>query len=364
MAYKTRLILLYGGKSGEHEVSLESAASVLANLDSQRYQITPVGVDKNGCYFINHYDEMLGYKHALPVQTQNSIPLKSFVVDGRLALAADVVFPMVHGPLYEDGCLQGVLQLADVAYVGSGVIASAVGMDKDLTKRLASLYHINTAKYRMISWPAHGQNIKEVARQIADELSWPLFVKPCSMGSSVGIHKARNMSELLEAIDDARQYDLEILIEETIAGREIELAVLENRSPSMPPDVSVAGEVRVQHPDGFYSYTAKYLESKETELVVPAQLDESVLHRLQQAAAALFNALKCRGMARVDFFVNDQTQAIYFNEINTLPGFTTISMYPKLWQASGLPYSQLLDQLIELAMADYKRRQQLVTHYQ
>lgn len=364
MTHKIRLILLYGGKSGEHEVSLVSAASVLANLDPRRYQISPVGIDKNGCFYVNHYDEMLGHQEALPVQTPNSRPLKSLIVDGRLALPADVVFPMVHGPLYEDGCLQGVLQLADVAYVGSGVMASAVGMDKDITKRLATLCHINTAKYRMISWPAHRHNMKEIAMRITDELRWPLFVKPCSMGSSVGIHKTRNMSELLEAIDDARRYDLDILIEETLKGREIELAVLENLSPSMPPDVSVAGEICVKHPDGFYSYTAKYLESKETELVVPARLDESVVNRLQQAAVELFTALKCKGMARVDFFVDDQTQTIHFNEINTLPGFTSISMYPKLWQASGLSYSQLLDRLVELAMAQYKSRQQLVTHYQ
>ncbi|AHE66147.1 D-alanine--D-alanine ligase [Legionella oakridgensis ATCC 33761 = DSM 21215] len=312
---------------------------------------------------MNQYEELLLYKHALPVTTPNSKPLPSLIKDGRLAIAADVVFPVVHGPLYEDGCLQGLLKLVNVAFVGCSVLASAIGMDKDMARRLACKNGLKSARYRLLSWHSQASEMKSLCQQIAAELGWPLFVKPCSMGSSVGIHKAKNMDELLSAIDDARRYDEEILIEEFISGREIELAVLENVIPTMAPKVSIAGEICVHHVDGFYSYTAKYLESDQTELHVPAQLDEALLLRLQQTAADVFITLKCKGMARVDFFVSDDGQ-IYFNEINTLPGFTPISMYPKLWQASGLSYSALMDQLIQIAMVHHHNRQKLVTHYQ
>ena len=196
------------------------------------------------------------------------------------------------------------------------------------------------------------------------EFGWPLFVKPCSLGSSVGIHKAHTMNELIDAIFDAKRYDRTVLVEEFIVGREIELAVLENNSPVLTPHVSVPGEITVTHEDGFYSYAAKYLDSEKTALQIPAILDESTMHRLQMASADIFMRLRCRGMARVDFFVNEETSQIYFNEINTLPGFTSISMYPKLWEASGIGYSDLLDRLIGLARMHHQTRAQLVTHYQ
>ncbi|WP_133128357.1 D-alanine--D-alanine ligase family protein [Legionella nagasakiensis] len=365
MSNLINLLLLYGGKSGEHQISLVSAASVLANLDAARYNIIPVGMDKEGRFFLNQYEDLLSYKGSLPVTTPNSQPLPSLVSDGRLAIPADVVFPVVHGPLYEDGCLQGLLELADVAFVGCGVLSSAIGMDKDMARRLACKNGLKSARYHLIPWYSHSSEdeMKSLCQQIVAELGWPLFVKPCSMGSSVGIHKARNMNELLSAIDDARRYDEEVLIEEFISGREIELAVLENGIPSRVPQVSVAGEICVHHADGFYSYIAKYLESEQTELHVPAQLEDALLQRLQQAAVDVFTALKCKGMARVDFFVSDDGQ-IYFNEINTLPGFTPISMYPKLWQASGLSYTALIDQLIQIAMTHHRCHQQLVTDYQ
>lgn len=358
------VVLLYGGKSGEHEVSLVSAASVLANLNPSLYHVIPIGIDKQGCYFLNQYEELLSFKDALPVMTSNSCPLDSLVVKGKLAIEADVVFPVVHGPLYEDGCLQGILQLANVAYVGCPVLSSAVGMDKDMARRIVSLYGIKSARSCLLSSQASTHDIEQVCQQAITSFGWPLFVKPCSLGSSVGIHKAKNYQELLTAIEDARCYDEEILIEEGVCGREIELAVLENTHPTLPPRVSVAGEIVVHHPDGFYSYSAKYLESEKTELVVPAVLEDALLTRLQQISAEIFTRLKCKGMARVDFFVNDQTQDIYFNEINSLPGFTPISMYPKLWQASGLQYPELLDKLIDIAMRHHHYRQRLVTHYQ
>ncbi|KTC66429.1 D-alanine--D-alanine ligase (plasmid) [Legionella adelaidensis] len=357
------LILLYGGKSGEHEVSLVSAASVLNYLDPNRYNIIPIGIDKEGCYFLNKYEELSTYKDALPVSTAHSIPLESIVKNGRLAVEADVVFPVVHGPLYEDGCLQGILEFANVAYVGCDVVPSAIGMDKDIARRLVSLAGIKSARYYRLSWHETPSDVEKFCQKVAKEFGFPLFVKPCSMGSSVGIHKAKNMADLLNAVVDAKKYDEEILVEEAIQGREIELSVLENPSPALQPKVSLPGEICVNHPDGFYSYTAKYLESEQTDLLVPAKLDDEMVIRLQQASAEIFKQLKCKGMARVDFFVNEENREIYFNEINTIPGFTPISMYPKLWQISGIEYKQLLDNLIDIALIHHHCRQQLVTHY-
>ncbi len=364
MVKPLKLLLLYGGKSGEHEISLISAASVLANADANRYQIIPVGMDKEGRCYLNDYNELLSFKESLPVVTTGSQELESLLVNGRLAVDADVVFPVVHGPLYEDGSLQGLLELAGVAYVGCGVLSSAIGMDKDVARRLVDIDGIKKARYTSFSWHMPLSEIEPFCQRTVAELGWPLFVKPCSMGSSVGIHKANTMDELMAAINDARRYDDEVLVEEFIQGREIELAVLENSSPLGLPKVSLPGEIHVNHADGFYSYTAKYLESGQTDLLVPAQLSENVVRRLQQASADIFIRLKCKGMARVDFFVNDETNDIYFNEINTLPGFTSISMYPKMWQASGLSYTALIDNLISLAMMHHHCRQQLVTHYQ
>ena len=364
MINRTKLLLLYGGKSGEHEISLISAASVLANLNPEQYQIIPVGMDKNGLCYVNDYEALLHYKDALPVVTESSKPLASLLDNGRLAVVADVVFPVVHGPMYEDGCLQGLLKMADVAFVGCDVLSSAIGMDKDISRRLACVNGTQSARYRVLSGHASMAETAQFCQQVIAELGLPVFVKPCAMGSSVGISKAKNMPELMNAVADARRYDETILVEEFIKGREIELAVLENSSLGALPKVSLPGEIRVNHVDGFYSYTAKYLETGQTELIVPAELDETLIGRLQQIAADIFVNLKCKGMARVDFFVNDTNGAIYFNEINTIPGFTPISMYPKLWQVSGLPYSALLDRLIDLAMMHHRFRQQLVTHYQ
>jgi D-alanine-D-alanine ligase len=364
MPNRLDLILLYGGRSGEHEISLRSAASVLTNLDPNRYQIIPIGMDKEGRFFLNNYEELLNCGDRLPVTTANSRQLPYLLNDNKLAVHADVVFPVVHGPLYEDGCLQGLLKLAGVAYVGCDVLSSAIGMDKDMTRRIACVNGVKSARYRLLSWHASEQEMMNFCQHTAKELGWPLFVKPCAMGSSVGIHKVTNEAEFINAVRDARRYDETIIVEEYIKGREIELAVLENTSPTQPPRVSIAGEITVHHADGFYSYTAKYIESNQTALHVPASLETSLVQELQRQAADIFVSLKCKGLARVDFFVNDETRQIYFNEINTLPGFTSISMYPKLWEASGISYSNLLDQLIELAMVHQRCTAQLVTHYQ
>lgn len=360
----TNLILLYGGNSGEHEISLRSAARVLANLDVSRYHVIPIGIDKSGCYYLNDYQALLAHKDSLPVRTAQSKPLMHLMAHGRLAVDADVVFPMVHGPLYEDGCLQGLLELAGVAYVGCDVLSSALGMNKDFSRRLIQQTGIKTARYEVLKSQLTESDKDQLTQRVAERFGWPLFVKPCSLGSSVGIHKVANRKELLMAIDDAFHYDQTILVEEFICGREIELAVLENPLSASEPDVSVAGEICVGHQDGFYSYAAKYLESTQTELRVPARLDEALLKRLKQAASDIFIDLNCQGMARIDFFVNEAANEFYFNEVNTLPGFTEISMFPKLWQASGMTYAMLLDRLVDLARARFERRRQLVTHYQ
>ncbi len=363
MSKLVNLVLLYGGKSGEHEISLISAASVLAHLNTEKYNIIPVAMDKDGLFHVHQYQDLLAYKEKLPVITEHSKPLISLLINGRLSVDADVVFPVVHGPLYEDGCLQGMLELSGVAYVGCDVLSSSIGMDKDMARRIVCVNGLKSANYKLLSWHSPASERQRFCQEVAEAFGWPLFIKPCAMGSSVGIHKAKNMVELLSAVDDALRYDEEILVESFISGREIELSVLESVVPSGVPRVSIAGEIRVNHPDGFYSYSAKYLESGHTDLIVPAPLSPNVQDQLKQAAADIFIRLKCKGMARVDFFVNDETETIYFNEINTLPGFTSISMYPKLWQASGLSYPDLLDELIRIAMVHQNCRQHLVTNY-
>lgn len=363
MSNLLNLVLLYGGKSGEHEVSLVSAASVLANLNPDKYRIIPIAMDKEGQFHRHEYTDLLAYKDKLPVITERSKPLNSLLANGRLSIEADVVFPVVHGPLYEDGCLQGMLELAGVAYVGSDVLSSAIAMDKDMTRRIACVDGLMCARYQLLSWHAEPAERQQFCKDVADKFGWPLFVKPCSLGSSVGIHKAKNMAELIAAVDDALRYDEEIVVEEFIKGREIELAVLENTTPNAKPRVSLCGEVKVNHPDGFYSYTAKYLESGQTDLIIPAVLSPEIQQQLTKAAADIFLRLKCKGMARIDFFVNDEKNAFYLNEVNTLPGFTSISMYPILWQATGLKYPDLLDELVAIAITHQQCRQHLVTNY-
>lgn len=360
----TNLILLYGGNSGEHEISLRSAAHVLANLDVSRYHVIPIGIDKAGRYYLNEYEALSAHKHALPVRTAHSKPLVGLMAHGRLAVDAEVVFPMVHGPLYEDGCLQGLLELAGVAYVGCDVLSSALGMNKDFSRRLLQQTGIKTARYEALKCESTEQDKEQFAQRVVEQFGWPLFVKPCSLGSSVGIHKVTNRTELLSAMEDAFHYDQTILVEACVYGREIELAVLENPFSVSEPDVSVAGEICVNHQDGFYSYAAKYLESTQTELHVPARLDEALFNQIKQAASDIFIALNCQGMARIDFFVNEAANEFYFNEVNTLPGFAEMSLFPKLWQASGMTYAMLLNRLVDLAKARFERRRRLVTHYQ
>jgi D-alanine-D-alanine ligase len=361
---RTKLMLLYGGRSGEHEISLQSAASVLKHLNKKHYDVTPIGMDKQGRLYINNA-EVLRKEHTqvLPVALPDAELLPSLIVDGKLAIDASVIFPMMHGPLCEDGALQGLFDLADVAYVGSDVLSSAICMDKDIARRCVDVEGVLPIRYHVLPYTTSAVEDQMRYEAAIDELGLPLFVKPAALGSSVGIHRVENLDALAAAVGDARRYGTTVLIEEFIAGREIELAVLEHEGLEGLPDVSVPGEIMFEHVDGFYSYAAKYVECDQTKLCIPAKIDDACTRKLQEAAAAIFTQLRCGGLARVDFFVQNNTGAIYFNEVNTLPGFTSMSMFPSLWEASGLIYPELLDRLIRQAELRQARRTTFVTDY-
>ena len=363
MPHKLNIALLYGGNSGEHEVSLQSAASVFHALDKEKYNVIPIAIDKTGNLFVHEAKALESYKDTLPVYLDSARAIPSLIENGRFILDVQCVFPAIHGSLYEDGCLQGILETANVAYVGCDVLSSAVGMDKDITRQLVCKEDLHCARYSLIQWHMSPEQKSRVIEHIAALCGFPLFVKPCSLGSSVGIQKIHSISEALSAVNNALNYDKAVLIEEFINGREIEVAILENRQLNLAPKSSIPGEIRITHEDGFYSYNAKYINSNKSELIIPAELQEDIIQSIQQKALMVFTRLKCRGMARVDFFVHKETNEIFFNEINTLPGFTPISMYPKLWQASGLTYSNLLDELIELALSHHAARLQRITSY-
>jgi len=373
---KIRVAVLYGGRSGEHEVSLASAASVIRNLDQERFEVVPIGIDKQGAWWLNDLKQLpldtVG--QPLPLKTSQTVALTA---PGQLVAAVantaiakstahkertegrpfDVAFPVVHGTLCEDGSLQGLLDSMNVAYVGAGVLGSAIGMDKDVAKRLAVANGIKVAPYIVIKHGAWQNEMAYFTKLISDQLHFPVFVKPANTGSSVGIHKVKSVEELATAVNDSFLYDTKILVEKALNVREIELSVLENSQYGSQPLVSIPGEIVPQHE--FYSYAAKYLDKDGARLLIPAPLSETQVKQAQQMAAQIFEVLECEGMARVDLFLDKQSDEFYFNEINTLPGFTQISMYPKLWQASGIAYQDLLSRLIELALARFERKQNL-----
>jgi D-alanine-D-alanine ligase len=371
MANKIRVVVLYGGRSGEHEVSLKSAASVLRHLDRTRFELIPVSIDKTGRWQWNDLGTIdQAGAAALPILPDAPELRLARGPDGRGALVPisesaaapleiDVVFPVIHGPLCEDGTVQGLLELADVAYVGSGVLASAVSMDKDVAKRLAEFAGIPVAPYRVLTRRAFIRDRTSSLAQAVEGLSLPVFVKPCNMGSSVGIHKVKSWDALGAALDDAFRYDLKVLVEQGIDAREIEVAVLE----SEPLFASVASELNPNAHHEFYSYEAKYLDPDGAQVDLPAKLDAAQMERVRSLAVQVFAALECSDLARVDFFLDRQTGKFCFNEINTLPGFTSISMYPKMMEASGVPYGELLTRLINLALDRYQQRHSLERGY-
>ncbi len=371
MTQKIRVAVLYGGKSGEHEVSLQSAASVIRHLDRSRFDVVPVSIDKSGLWQLNDLktlDQAAG--KALPILRDAPEVRLASQPDGRGALLPvrgdaagirdiDVFFPVMHGPLCEDGATQGLLDLADVAYVGSGVLASAVSMDKDVAKRLAAHAGLPIAPYVALTRRDYERDAAGSVETARQKLTLPVFVKPCNMGSSVGVHKVKSWDALKAALDDAFRYDLKILIEQGIDAREVEVAVLEDD----PLFVSMASEINPDPRHEFYSYEAKYLDKDGASVDLPARVDDAAMARVRALAAQAFTVLECNGLARVDFFLDRKSGEFYFNEINTLPGFTSISMYPKMMEASGVPYGELLTRLVNLALGRHRQRHSLVRDY-
>jgi len=360
MKKKLRVALLFGGKSAEHEISLISARNIVAAMDKKKYHIVAIGIDKQGRW---HVDEgamlLLGgdkakvefrdAKNAAAIMPGNSVtPMVRR--SGAAGLAGiDVVFPILHGPFGEDGTVQGLLKLANLPFVGAGVLGSAVGMDKDVMKRLLRDAGIPIGKFMTFE-----RGTKISFAKVKRALGMPLFVKPANLGSSVGISKVSKASQFSAAVKEALRYDNKIVIEQFIAGREIECSVLGNEKPI----ASLPGEIVVNR--DFYSYDAKYLDAQGSRLEIPAKLPAKVIKEIRQTAIAAYKALCCQGMGRIDFFVQANGRVLV-NEINTIPGFTKISMYPKMWEATGISYSKLIDRLIALAIQRFRQERRLRT---
>src|SRR5438552_17455692 len=370
---KLRVAVLYGGRSGEHEVSLQSAASVIKYLDRERFEIVPVAIDKQGRWHLNDISLLEG-KKSLPVfkdAPKVLLPPNPADSGGGSALirlgesgearGIDVVFPVMHGPLCEDGTIQGLLELADLPYVGSGVLASAIAMDKEITKRVARDAGLPIVSYVSLKHELWRKEKQQLAKRIEKELGYPVFVKPANLGSSVGVHKVKEQSRLNMALEDAFKYDTKVVVETAVNAREIEVSVLENPDVGGDPLVSVPGEIDPTHE--FYSYEAKYLDEKGATLIIPAKLASEQMKCVQEIAKKAFLAIECEGMARVDLLLDRTSGNFFFNELNTIPGFTSISMYPKLWEASGISYKELLLRLVDLAISRHKRKKALVREF-
>jgi D-alanine-D-alanine ligase len=375
---KLRVGIIYGGRSGEHEVSIASAAAVVQNLDRQRYEAIPIRIEKDGRWIIAdrlpasssaaevieqsraHAAHRLGRggreAHLLAHPGDEQImTIERGATPAITGLALDVVFPVLHGPYGEDGTVQGLLELANIPYVGAGVLSSAVGMDKAVAKLVFAARGLPQSNYLVVlrnEWIAAPAAI---TRDVTSTLGYPVFVKPANLGSSVGISKAKREADLPAAIDLAAEFDRKVVIEAAVPNaREIEIAVLGNDNP----EVSVPGEVIPSRE--FYDYQAKYLDD-DSRTIIPAELPAPVTAEVKRLAIEVFRAVDCAGMARVDFLMDGATGKLYVNEINTIPGFTTISMYSKMWAASGVPYPELLDRLIALAQERHTDKQQIRT---
>ncbi|MCL1814317.1 MAG: D-alanine--D-alanine ligase [Treponema sp.] len=364
MGKKLNVGILCGGKSAEHEVSLQSAKNIYEAIDREKFNPILIGIDKSGKWLyrphtkasdlIDHADDPVkislnaGSSEAfLPAKSAGLLSIRE---DSSHSIQLDVIFPILHGPFGEDGTVQGLLKLADIPFVGSGVLGSAAGMDKDVMKRILRDSGIPIGKFLVLrDWetiPSYGT--------LTAKLGNPLFVKPANMGSSVGVSKVHDEENFCSAVNDAFKYDTKVILEENIPGREIECSVLGNEEPkaSLPGEVKAARE--------FYSYEAKYIDADGAALEIPASLPSAIVREIQSLAVKTFQALECSGLSRVDFFLKEDG-AVLVNEINTMPGFTKISMYPKLWEKSGIGYSELITRLIELAIARFEKEKKLKT---
>ncbi|UJL46888.1 D-alanine--D-alanine ligase [Virgibacillus sp. NKC19-16] len=349
---KTKVGIIFGGKSAEHEVSLQSAKNIVEAIDKDKYEIVLIGIDKEGKWHLNDQSSyLLNAEDPKLIQLNKSndtIALVPGESANQLIHAAealrldqlDVVFPIVHGTLGEDGSLQGMLRIANIPFVGASVLGSSISMDKDIAKRLLKEAGINVAKG--FAYTRAKRNLINY-EEAAAYLGTPMFIKPANQGSSVGVSKVFTKEEFEEGIASAFHYDHKVIVEESLVGREIECSVLGNTDPK----ASSLGEILPQ--TEFYSYESKYIDEKGADLAIPADVSNEVTKRMQEVAVRAFETLQCEGLARVDFFLTDDRE-IYVNEVNTLPGFTKISMYPKLWEISGIPYSELISELIELAI--------------
>ncbi len=363
MTKKIRVGLIFGGKSGEHEVSLASAQSVLRALNPEKYDAVLIGVTKEGKWLTggNPLKQLVHATQSPLLKAMNgstsndtsalvSHSATELTTTDALNETVDVVFPLIHGPNGEDGTIQGLLELADLPYVGANVAASAVGMDKALMKAMFRNAGLPVAEYLVILRHTWEHAPEETIHDIETIIHFPCFVKPANLGSSVGISRAHNWDELTQALTTAAQYDRKILVERAVQGREIECSVLGNDVPL----ASLPGEVLVERE--FYDYEAKYAD-EQTRFVIPADLSAEQTRTVQELAVRAFQAIDCNGMARVDFFIDARDGKILVNEINTIPGFTNVSMYPKMWEASGVTYAQLIDRLIQLALERHADKQ-------
>jgi D-alanine-D-alanine ligase len=361
---KLRVGVIFGGRSGEHEVSVASAASIFAHLDGERYEAVPIRIEKDGRWLLDvpaptarSAAAVLASQHNRPGEGQTALvaPRASEPTSALRTTRVDVVFPVLHGPYGEDGTVQGLLELAGVPYVGAGVLGSAVGMDKAVMKKLFAADGLPIVPYVVVLNRDWNRDRKALAARVAAELGYPVFVKPANLGSSVGISKAKTDQELAQAMDHAFEFDRKAVIEAAVPNaREIECAVLGNDDPA----ASVPGEIVPSRE--FYDYQAKYLE-EGSQCLIPAPLTEQQIADVRELAIRAFRAVDAAGMSRVDFLMSRDNGALFLNEVNTIPGFTTISMYPKMWEASGLSYADLLDRLIALALERHTERQQLKT---
>jgi D-alanine-D-alanine ligase len=364
---KIKVGILFGGQSVEHEISILSAQSIYESIDKEKYDVVLIGIDKQGGWHFSDEQIFLEYNASRRLKSlTNKIDQQLALIPGRKVdflyqlstqektKPVDVVFPVLHGTNGEDGSIQGFLKLSGIPFVGAGILGSAIGMDKEVTKRLLRDADIPIPHYQVVR-QVDSNRIDPL--QIQAEFGLPLFIKPANLGSSVGISKVKVVDEIKPAIDIAFLYDQKILIEECILGREIECSVLGNEHP----EASLPGEIKPNHE--FYSYQAKYLDENGANLEVPAKLPDNLIKKIQEAALKVFQVLEIEGMARVDFFLQEDGKLLV-NEVNTIPGFTQISMYPKLWEASGLSYKDLITRLIELAIERAERDQKLKTTYE
>ena len=357
------MLLLFGGRSAEHDVSRVSAVSVARALDPSRYEILPVGITADGQWLLGGEARkaLAAGRDAIPdafvvegvpvtempdPSRRELVPLDPATGESLVDAGFDIVLPLLHGPYGEDGTVQGLFELADVPYVGSGVVGSAVAMDKVVMKRVFAAAGLPLAAWRVLR---DGHDVRAFSERVEVELGYPCFVKPANMGSSVGVSKARDRAELEAAIELALRFDEWAIVEEAIVGREIEVGILGDD----PPEASVPAEIVPG--DEFYSYADKY-ESDAAELLVPAPLAAEEAERVRELAIEAFEACRCEAMARVDFFYEEDGRGFLVNEVNTIPGFTSISQYPRMWQESGVPYPELLDRLIDLAFERHDRR--------